>query len=463
MSANTTNTLILSSAGLKNIVSSNKVYGEDFTFIFGKEKFTMSNVLAEFLSPKVSKLHKTDPTIDHISYDKLENISNIEDEQEFDNIFVKDILSLITKLTKGEHIELKDEYIPKLQLISILLENEELFQKLNEFSSTNNIDDCIHRLELFEYFQEISKTSAFDYSTLIDQISSQFYSIDQTKLKHLPRSTLLRIISSDKLKLESEDSLYDFIESIFEDKSDMTIYDFYESIELNALSESKFREFVSKFDYNELSSCQWTNFQSCFYMNNREFKLRDNRYSQTIPKTKGSEVKYSGDGFNGIIRSLTINMNGNVDDKNCVRITSSSVLGSGYPAKFAADLDSSDFFHSASESTSWLKYDFKERKVCPTHYSIRTHNDYNSSPRSWVVEGSNTGSDGDWQALDTQTDNSIFQPNKPVSHTFEIKQSNAKHVFYQYLRIRSTGPNNNNCDYFAIEALEFFGFVLPSI
>ena len=113
MSANTTNTLILSSAGLKNIVSSNKVYGEDFTFIFGKEKYTMSNVLAEFLSPKVSKLHKTDPTIDHISYDKLENISNIEDEQEFDNIFVKDILSLITKLTKGEHIELKDEYIPK--------------------------------------------------------------------------------------------------------------------------------------------------------------------------------------------------------------------------------------------------------------------------------------------------------------------------------------------------------------
>lgn len=126
-------------------------------------------------------------------------------------------------------------------------------------------------------------------------------------------------------KLESEDSLYDFIESIFEDKSDMTIYDFYEEIELNLNFENLYQNLI------------WTNwdlvsgliFRKSFYMNYSEFKLRENRYSKTIPKTKGSEVKYSGDGFNGIIRNLTMNMNGNVDDKNCVSITSPSVLKSG--------------------------------------------------------------------------------------------------------------------------------------
>ena len=59
----------ISSSGLKNIVLSK--YQDDFTFVFGKEKFQMKNIFAEFISPVVSHLHQTDPTINTIDFGKL--------------------------------------------------------------------------------------------------------------------------------------------------------------------------------------------------------------------------------------------------------------------------------------------------------------------------------------------------------------------------------------------------------
>lgn len=149
----------------------------------------------------------------------------------------------------------------------------------------------------------------------------------------------------------------------------------------------------------------------------------------------------------------------NVDDNNEVKITSSSLLNNDikYLPKFAADFNDINFFHSNREQFSWLKYDFKDRKICPTHYSMKTTYDVNSSPRSWVFEVSNTGYENDWTILDTQNETTIFMTKQPVSHTFDIQQSNNE--YYRYIRIRTTGKNNNNKDFFSISCVEFFGFI----
>ena len=93
---------------------------------------------------------------------------------------------------------------------------------------------------------------------------------------------------------------------------------------------------------------------------------------------------------------------------------------------------------------------------------MRTPNDSSGCPQSWVLESSNSGEEGDWTKLDEQLDNTIFMPNKPATHTFEIK-SHKSHVSYRYLRIRTTGQNNNNGNLFVILSIEFFGIVHPKI
>ena len=57
----------LSSAGLKNLVQ-NQSYGDDFKFIFGEHEIKMKNLFAEFISPYVSQIHQSDPTITSIHF-----------------------------------------------------------------------------------------------------------------------------------------------------------------------------------------------------------------------------------------------------------------------------------------------------------------------------------------------------------------------------------------------------------
>ena len=93
-----------------------------------------------------------------------------------------------------------------------------------------------------------------DFTALIDVISSNFYQIDKNKLKSLSKPILYKIISNEHLKIESEDSLFEFINEILEGFDDenndekLTIFDFYEQIEFVGLSEEKFKEFVVRFD-----------------------------------------------------------------------------------------------------------------------------------------------------------------------------------------------------------------------
>ena len=64
----TTQSVIISSSGLKNVVLNKYREEDDFTFVFGEEKFRMKNIFAEFISPVVSHLHQTDPTINTIDF-----------------------------------------------------------------------------------------------------------------------------------------------------------------------------------------------------------------------------------------------------------------------------------------------------------------------------------------------------------------------------------------------------------
>lgn len=165
--------------------------------------------------------------------------------------------------------------------------------------------------------------------------------------------------------------------------------------------------------------------------------------------------------FDGIINHLASECHGNVHDKRVVDVSMPSTNGNDYSAKNAANVnDQTNYAQSGNQENAYLKYDFVDRRVRLTHYSIRSRHDgykgfYNL--QHWVIEGSNTGTDDFWTVLDQRQNENCLDEKNAVG-TFEIQFPNG--IFYRYLRIRQTGKDTNGYNYLTLSALEFFGTLI---
>ena len=76
--------------------------------------------------------------------------------------------------------------------------------------------------------------------------------------------------------------------------------------------------------------------------------------------------------LDGVIAHLTRECGGNVHDKGIVNVTASSGYEnmSDWDPTNAADLGTNSEFGSHDEKGSWICYNFKERHVTPTSYSV---------------------------------------------------------------------------------------------
>lgn len=272
----TTKPVIISSSGLKNIVLSKYQNEEDFVFVFGEEKIQMKNFFAEFISPIVSHIHQADPTISIVDFgEKL--AANKEDFNKLSkSILTPDTISFLQQISSGSTIELNEEQSIKMRIISQILGNDELHQKLNElFPPTyneENINSYLKNIECYYNFSLIH--TEFDLSSLVTFIASHFYSIDQGEFLKLPRKIQYMIISNRELLIESEDWLFDIISQIIESQSDeFNNILFLEQIEFTGLSEVKFEEFIDAFDFNEITGQLWLNLCKRFFLNSTKKEL----------------------------------------------------------------------------------------------------------------------------------------------------------------------------------------------
>lgn len=454
--------IILSSSGLKNINLNSININNKFEFRFGEKILQMNNLFAEFISPIVSKIHYSDQTIDYIYLNDFLKCNSLDFQLNPEEIFSDDIISLLQQLSRGYSISINIEQSIKLRFISIILQNDELYEKINESFPTeineSNIDLYLHNLKLLYDCSKISKD--FSFSDIIDFVASRFYSIDQKELKKLPKSILYSIISSDHLTLESEDSLLDFIHQIFDnhDGENLKITEFYEKVEFCELTQNKFNEFLNSFDINQMTNELWRKFKEIISPYNKGNDQNRRYYSN------GKLFEYDGNMtncFNGIIRYLTKKCHGNVDEKNVVKVTSSTVYYNRY-SKYVVDLDDDKhYFTSDCQQNSWIKFDFKDKKVRPTHYTLRTKSDSGKGGnhlKNWVVEGSNTDWGDEWKILDARSD-VTFLDSANAKYVFDIQNELGKDDYYRYLRIRQTGKNSYGAYFLNLSALEYFGYL----
>jgi hypothetical protein len=120
--------MFLSARGLENIVSD----GNDFTFKVNGQCFRMSKFQAEFISPSVSSLIRSDGTVNEIEI----SIPNAEE-----------CFHHFSSLANGKSIAIPTSQIHVFSLICDYLGNKELIEHLFSNSSPS-LENIAFRLEL---------------------------------------------------------------------------------------------------------------------------------------------------------------------------------------------------------------------------------------------------------------------------------------------------------------------------
>lgn len=441
--------IILSASGLKNLVINDENKSEnEFLFIIGDKKIQMHNFFAEFISPAVSHIHHCDPTITSMI---------LSNKKVLNNLLTENTIDQINKLSHGDSISIdKEEEISSLRYLSVIFGNEELFNKINEISPSNkkkkNVSQLIEEIEI--YSQINPNFSSFNYSSLIDEISKELSSSNNERLPKIPKQIFYSIITNKNFKSDDEDALFDMINDLFSeedldnDESELDIIQFYESIDIKKLSSKKFAEFITKLDYTKMRSDLWHKLCEIFIEKFQVISQKDKKF------------EFDGNNnnrFKGIINYLRGEQKINVCDAEIVNVTASSFNSNRLP-KNAVDFDSKNYFLS-DNNYPWLKYDFKDKKIRPTSYSIMTRDDSdNQNPVNWCIEVSNTDKDNDWKIIDTRKNvSSVSKRNQ--SDTFDISTKLPDNESYRYVRFRSNGKSsgNGNYLYIAISSIEYFG------
>jgi hypothetical protein len=191
----------------------------------------------------------------------------------------------------------------------------------------------------------------------------------------------------------------------------------------------------------------------------------------------GTQSKTVHDIPDGIIAHLTRECGGNVHDRQIVDVTCGSfeketeganphsgadINHPGNAGKNAADLETDSYFYSAHRDeeediphtrNNWICYNFKERRIVPTHYAIRTNGWGNSHLKSWLVE---TSADGEnWREVareedDRQLNGLDFTVTFPVADGGECR----------FIRLVNIGRNYSGQDNIVISAWEIFGSLI---
>jgi hypothetical protein len=176
----------------------------------------------------------------------------------------------------------------------------------------------------------------------------------------------------------------------------------------------------------------------------------------------------------GIIAHLTRECGGNVHDHHIVEVTSGSFeqeINGANPhsgayddkewnaAKNAVDLDKDSFYSSAyrvsdiqQTKNNWLCYDFKERRIVPTYYTIRTNNgSYGGRHlKSWLIETSVDGKS--WREISQQKNNKQLNGER-FTTTFTTTGAGE----CRFIRLVNIGRNHRGYDTLCISAWEIFG------
>jgi hypothetical protein len=416
--------LSLSARGLSSIR-----YGDalnDFEFIVGDAHYDCPWFVAAFLSHRIANLRSVDNTVCEIQ------IKTKDPKREFQRFL---------SLGRGESIKISRDTLEFYESLSEELENEELAfvacGGLEEITIKNVVGRLRHQRRLhFETWKEV------------EFITSNFTEIHKSELKGLDESIFGLVLSSDKLKIKSEDWLYEMVWSLVEgDRSYFSLLQFvrFEFV-LRAIAE-RFIESAKDF-IKVVNLSIWSSLDRRF--------VQEVRPSTANYRMGGRLIAPRGNSLNGVISYLTTKYGRNVHDKGVITVTASGVC-SGYDRRNVVDLqNTSSVFCSDGGSIAWICCELKkEIALWLTHYSIlssRAGPNQTHHPKSWYLEVSQNGQD--WREVQRCGENSDLNGPNQIG-TYEVKEVRR----CRFVRLQRAGLTHTNDNYFYFCGFEIFGIL----
>jgi hypothetical protein len=262
---------------------------------------------------------------------------------------------------------------------------------------------------------------------------------------------LEKLLSDFRLKIPSEDWLFEILEGlIFQNESFVILLDY---IECEYLSSESISRFVSLISIENLSYAIWSSI--CHRLQLSVSPEISNPRLKTPPELN-VQLDESHP-FEGIFAHLWSKCGQNPHNAGLIFISANDE--SNQPKFGCHDLIS----HESKAGKWWgtnskkiehfVKIDLKDLRLCPSAYSVKTHNT-SWSPgyflRSWRFEGSND--DSNWELLHSQTNSTALNGNDKEA-SFEFSSSST----FRFLRFVMTGQNSNGDHQFSLQNLEVFG------
>lgn len=422
-----------------------QIYEKDFTFIVNNTKYNTNKIFADILSPKISRIHLTDPTFDTFSI-------NTKSKGDFNNVL---------NLLNFQYNKIPTEEVPfMIEVIEIL--------EIKSVKSNFYRKPLITVFNVIDIINEQQKCSVFYKDLLqgeIDFLSSHFYEIAENqkeKLKALNFETIQRIVENENLVLKSEDQLLSFVNELNALNSDFSIL--YGYVNFLNVSLTSIANFLNTFDIENINQRIWNNIamrlQNEIVLNSSDSSVMHSiqKENEKVDKKDEKEdinvknILFDGkDEFDGIINHLR-------KELVPIEVTASSTLDDKHlPANVIFyNNNNIRYFCSKDLENSFVCIDFKDYSVIPLRYAICGENssllDKRLNPKEWIIEGSNDGIS--WYVIDFQKD-VLFTSTRNYMHVFTIQYNNENS--FRYLRMRMTGKNWEDNYTFKLGSIEFFG------
>ncbi|KAK8875481.1 hypothetical protein M9Y10_005647 [Tritrichomonas musculus] len=413
----------------------------NFTICFEDSKYQINSLLADFISPKISRIHQAEPFCSSITIP-------IKDPNHFFNNIVFSL--------RGNSLSVNDQSIFFYLYVFNFLENEDVVLSLEELKPTKLTKENI--ISIIEHKIQAN----FSIKNELSFLASNFFDIPYEQLSMLSSDILSKVFQNENFIAETEDVVLHFVNKIVDEKGDdyKILYNF---ILYENLSNEKIIDFLNNFDSCDLSGQIW--YSLCQRMSksinsnivsHRYHQNNQNDKNQRTLKPELTEIKfryYEGFVFNGILSYLTRQTNRNIQDAGLITASSSSIIGDRqqFHPKMVLNMSKSSYFMSKDVKDSWIMFDFKNMEIQISHYVIRTYGDtFNSHLKSWILEVSSDGHE--WTVVDRRvTDYSLKEDWGTSAFKCSIKKRS------RYVRLTQTGPNHRDTNCLLLCSIDFYG------
>lgn len=432
-------------------------YDNNFTFIVNDKKYETNRYIADLLSPSIRQMHYTDESFNEFILDTINFENEITENSETIDYF-QDFLDLTT----FQHYTIDSEHQKRYMEYFYNLGNVDEYYRIqhdffHEITIDNAIDSLISIIKIISSISQEFKEQKNPKRDIINYIAYHFEDIDKDQLINLDSEVLEEIISNESLRLNNEDSLFDFILSLYKD--DQSYSNLFEYIQFSNISEDSLLSFIEIFEISNINEKIWNSIcDRLLPTSSKNKKLNMYRY---LPEY--IEFKYTkGKDLNGILHHLSKETEGNIHDKGIIQITSNSVLSHLYHPKNLVDFHEKNYYHSKDDGNAFVCFDFIDKLVQLSSYSIKSmHNKFHYSQlKNWVIEVSNDNKN--WKIIDNHVnDPALDEPG--IVYNFTINKKNID--FYRFIRIRQTGNSwdpRENHNFIGFYFIEFFGKLIES-